>query len=337
MLMEHVHRHMPAVEADISRTIADREQELTKLGPERRDLPQQRGYLLEISSKLQHIMEQALSGIYTDDFFGSYRDHTDNTAKFRRLRAVIRELNENFAEAMNIRDCRRIIQYPGCPASLTSLQTDRFNPYMAGWTPKYVDFVVLQNEINEQARNSRGTELPGVVNQTVVGSLFRDQAEPWKELARTHLNNTWASANYFICHAIHHLADETTYSRLVETFVRPEMERMREALMNKLSELTSSIERRHPLPVGKAYLAKIRKSRHERQLALLKSNLGLPRASSAMQSTTEMEKSFKCSDLERAVSQMPPSRGQFEASEVIDQMQEYYDVSEPRLARISSF
>lgn len=323
LLAEHTLRLMPAMTADVEQMITDREQQLIKLKPERKGLRSQRGYLLEISSKLQHITEQALGGVYTDDFFGSYGENTNSALKFRGLRAVIRELNESFAEAMNIRGCRRIIGYPGCPSST---QTDRFNPYMAGWTPKRVDFVTLQNEISEQAGHSRGTELPGAVNQFVVGSLFRDQAEPWKELAATHLNNAWAAANYFICQAVRHLTDEQTYSRIVEAYVHPEMERLKEALVTKLSELTLSIERRHPLPVGKSYLEKIRKSQHARQLAQLKSNLGIPSFPSALQSTEESEKSFKSSDLERAIDRLP-GKSQFEASAAIEQMQEYYDVS----------
>lgn len=284
---------------------------------------------LTFSNKLQLLTEQALSGVYTDEIFGAYGDHTNNTLKFRRLRAIIRELNESFAEAMNIRGCRRIIQDPECPTS--SMQTSRFNPYMAGWVPQYVNFVELQNEVNEQARNSGGTELPGAVNHFLVGSLFRDQAKPWKDLAEAHLRNAWEAANYFVCQAIHYLTDDRTYSRLVEAFVHPEMERLKETLLVKLNELASSIERRHLLPVGKAYLSKIRKSQQERQLALLKSNLGLSSNPSASQPPTETERSFKCSDLERAMDQLPSSKGQLEASEAIDQMQECYDVSKARL------
>lgn len=204
-------------------------------------------------------------------------------------------------------------------------------PIMAGWVPQYVNFVELQNEVNEQARNSGGTELPGAVNHFLVGSLFRDQAKPWKDLAEAHLRNAWEAANYFVCQAIHYLTDDHTYSRLVEAFVHPEMERLKETLLVKMNELASSIERRHLLPVGKAYLSKIRKSQQERQLALLKSNLGLSSNPSASQPPTETERSFKCSDLERAMDQLPSSKGQLEASEAIDQMQECYDVSKARL------
>lgn len=143
-------------------------------------------------------------------------------------------------------------------------------------------FPSLRNEINEQARHSRGTELPGTVNQFVVGSLFRDQAESWNELAAMHLNNSWAAANYFICQAVRHLSDEQTYSRIVEAYVHPEMERLNEALITKLSELTLSIERHHPLPVENSHLEKIRKPQHARQLAQLKSNLGFPNFPSAL-------------------------------------------------------
>lgn len=51
-----------------------------------------------------------------------------------------------------------------------------------GWLgPSMREFDELQNGVNEQAGNSGGTELPGVVNQFVAGSLFRDQAKLWED------------------------------------------------------------------------------------------------------------------------------------------------------------
>ncbi|CAI7668611.1 unnamed protein product [Penicillium discolor] len=103
ILLGHVRRNLPGLIADIEERISRNEQTLAKMGAPRTTLQEQRRFLVDISSRIARITNQALNGSYVDGFFGGFKDHTATTEEspFRRLRAIIRELNECFAEAMS--------------------------------------------------------------------------------------------------------------------------------------------------------------------------------------------------------------------------------------------
>ncbi|KAF7593738.1 hypothetical protein BBP40_010913 [Aspergillus hancockii] len=322
VLLRHVQRSLPGLIEDIREKIADRQQSLLKLGSTRSTLQQQRGYLLSISSSFERITSQALNGMYADEFFGGFGEDTQGSQDFRRLRAVIRELNECFADAMDLRGCRRTIKDS---SQNYDLEKERCKPYMENWSPEYVTRQALEQEISDQARKNRGIELPGNANQLLVGSLFRDQSKPWEEIAHLHLMNAWESVKYFVCLLLHNLTDEHTYSLIVGTVLAPELERMKEDLLKKLEELTRYTKRGHPLPVGKSFLLNIQKARTDRQLAALKQGLGLNE--DALKLEDSFRKTFNTEGLEKVASRLQSSNNQFAAAEIIDQMQAYYDTS----------
>lgn len=139
-----------------------------------------------------------------------------------------------------------------------------------------------------------------------------------------HLLNTWESVKYFVYLLLRHLTDEPTYTLLVGTVLAPQLERMKDGLLNKLGELTAYTKRGHPLPIGKSFLSKIQVARTNRQIAALRKGLGLSRPFFVLKDGSE---SFDADDLERAASELRSSSDQFAAAEIIDQMQAYYDVS----------
>lgn len=326
ILLGHVRRNLPGLIADIEERISSNEQTLAKMGAPRTTLQEQRHFLVDISSRFARITNQALNGSYVDGFFGGFKDHTATTEEspFRRLRAIIRELNECFAEAMSIRGNWRIIQFPGQPTLVEDVEQERSKPYMDNWTPQYISQESLVDEIKEQARQSRGIELPGSANLLLVGSLFWDQCEPWEAVAKSHLLNTWSSVEYFIQLVLKNLTDDHTRPLLMRHLIGPEMEKMKESLLAKLSELTSYFKRGHPLPVGTSFLSKIQESRKNRQVSALKRNLCLP--GSHLPTGEDTRNTFDVCDLERARSQLQSSSDQFAAAEIIDQMQAYYEV-----------
>ncbi|KAJ5360681.1 Dynamin [Penicillium concentricum] len=327
ILLGHVRRNLPGLIADIQERIIRNEQALAKMGAPRTTLQEQRHFLVDISSRFARITNQALNGSYVDEFFGGFKDHTVTTEEtpFRRLRAVFRELNECFAEAMSIRGNRRIIQFPEQPSPVEDVEQERSKPYMDDWTPLYISQKSLMEEIKGQARQSRGIELPGSANQLLVGSLFRDHCEPWEEVAKSHLLNTWASVEYFIQLVLKNLTDDHTRPLLMRHLIGPEMEKMKESLLEKLSELTSYSKRGHPLPVGKSFLSKIQQSRKNRQVSALKRTLHLP--GSHPSAGEDTRNTLDVRDLERATSQLQSSSDMFAAAEIIDQMQAYYETA----------
>jgi hypothetical protein len=86
--------------------------------------------------------------------------------------------------------------------------------------------MALVVETKEQARQSRRIELPGSANQLLVGSLFRDQCEPWETAAKSHKLNTWGLVEYFIRLVLESLTDDNTRPFLMRHRIGLEMERM---------------------------------------------------------------------------------------------------------------
>jgi hypothetical protein len=71
----------------------------------------------------------------------------------------------------------------------------------------------LKTEVKEKMRQSRGTETAGIANQFILGDIFQDQAQPWEELAKTHMR----------------------------TIVAPELATLKKKLLEKLDEFTAHL------------------------------------------------------------------------------------------------
>ena len=328
IVLNHVSHQLPGLIQEIKERISENEQALEKMGASRAALQDQQRFLLEISSTFSRITHQALNGSYVHSFFGGFTGNPTESNEFhvRRLRAFIRDLNEYFADAMATRGCRRTIQSSD-QAHGSESRYDIYNPYMAGWTQQFVQVMDLEEEIRARAHRSRGIELPGAANQVLVGELFRDQSEPWEEIAKTHILNCWTSVEYFTHLVLDHLTDENVHALLMQHFIAPELDKLKLALLEKLDELTSYMKSGHPLPLGKSFFSKIQMSRGSRQLQAMRDNL--PATSGPF-----MHGQYTQQDMNDAVSQMQSSSDEFAAADVIDQMQTYYDVSLPFYLRV---
>ncbi|KAJ5160329.1 P-loop containing nucleoside triphosphate hydrolase protein [Penicillium canariense] len=319
VLLKQICRSLPYLITDIQQKIDDHKHELAKLGVERSTPQQQRGFLLNISRNFERIAGQALNGMYEDKFFGGLDDESSDTEGKRRLRAMIRELNEYFADAMYIRGFRRKLPVFEVPELFSHSRNAEFQSYLDCWIPEQVTDAELLEEMMEQASTNRGIELPGSANQLLVGSLFRDQAKPWEDIADWHLTKAWESVKNFVCLVFQYLAGEDTYSSLLGSILMPELEKIQASLRAKLDELISYTKTGHPLPVGRNFLGRIQQSRGQRQLDILKNNLkGFNRDS---------QKTFTADDLEKAAAHLQSSSDQFAVADIAVQMQAYYDTA----------
>ncbi|KAJ5952867.1 uncharacterized protein N7479_011280 [Penicillium vulpinum] len=316
ILLKHIQRNLPGLIVDINEKVLDRQSRLTKLGQSRGTLQQQKGFLLNISSNFERITAEALNGMYTDDFFGGLGDDTGPIDQdFRRLRAIIRELNEYFADAMDTIGCSQFIY----------LNNDTFprpvlgNPYSNIRKPEYRARADVESDVGIHARQNRGVELPGSANQLLVGKLFREQSKPWEEIAREHLIKSWDTVRDFVGTLLQYLANDHTCNLLLGDVLDPELEKMKDHLLTKLDELTAYNKRGHPLPLGKNFLTKIQKARSDRQIDRLEQ--ALKKGPHSEDETTTIER------LRQVNSELESKNNQFAEADIVDQMQAYYDTA----------
>ncbi|CAI7577529.1 unnamed protein product [Penicillium glandicola] len=330
LLVNHIQSSLPGLISEIDKSILSTQSRLAKLSVPRQTIQQQKALLFNLSSAFQRITEQALSGMYTDDFFAAPLD--DGKSKScdprplhdpRRLRAIIRDLNEDFADVMEIAGCRQFIH--GVNNQITSL-LQPCNPYAHIRKPEHRNRSEFELDVSEQMRRDRGIEFPGCSNQLLVGSLFRDQSQPWEEIARVHLMKAWESTLDFVTLLLDHLADERMSVVIMKTIICPQLDRMEESLLAKVVELTASHKRAHPLPlsrsflrghslpIDRSFLAKMQKSRNDRTLANVQQVL-----------PSTMANTFNMEELRMAIQNLESASNQSAASDLIDQFQSYYN------------
>ncbi|KAI9925789.1 hypothetical protein MW887_005595 [Aspergillus wentii] len=318
ILQEHIKRNMPDLVADIEEKISCRQKRLVKLGEERGTVQKERSYLLRIGNNFERTVSNALNGLYTGEFFGGL-DPVSLQHDPRRLRAVVRELNDQFADTMHLRGCRRRIVGLDEELEDQSPTRKRQKSYVQGSDesgPILVSKTELEQEIEEKIHENRGIELPGNANQLLVGDLFRDQSKPWEKLAKGHIMAVWESVRCFVGLLLHHLSDDHTCPKLMGTVLDPALEKMKDHLLEKLQELMAYNKRGHPLLFCQQYLGSVEKLQYDQQLALLDERL-----------RTSTETSFAANDVRNLVLETQPSRGHFAAAQIIHLVQAYYKMA----------
>jgi hypothetical protein len=320
-ILDSIKQFIPDMAGNIEKMISEKKAQLEKLGPSRATIQEKRAYLLGVSSKCERIMAQALNGMYSDDFFTS--EAASGAHDFRKLRSVIRDLNEDFAEAMELRGAHRIITDSDTGLQPKESFKKEANPYLDGCEPVYITRKAFEAEVAEQARRSRGLEIPGQVNQRLVESLFRIHSKPWEEIARRHVMTVWEVVEHFVHLLFEYLTDDEIFSALSRAILDPALNKMKDMLLGKLEELTAFMKQGHPQLLGRSYLTQIQKSQSKRQFQDLTRRLGVPLSPNQNAST----KTISVGDLLRATSSPESPSTQFPAAEIIDQMKAYYDVS----------
>lgn len=114
---------------------------------------------MRIKQRFQALVKAAVDGVYTDPFFKELDSDAGNS---NRLRAVVQNLNLDFAESMRTHGQRRVI-------------VDQKDSGMSSRTTTRAEF---ENGIVNLLKRNRGRELPGMYNPMIVGELFHHQTQP---------------------------------------------------------------------------------------------------------------------------------------------------------------
>ena len=317
VLLAQIAAELPSLIDEIDIKSSSCSERLAKLGKPRATLQEQNLYLFQISQSFQSLVKAAVDGTYNDPFFGDARSEPGYQ---KRIRAVMQNLNQDFADDIARRGHRREItdskDKSRIPKDVIPLSRD-----------EYIDHV------RELMKRTKSRELPGTFNPMIVSDLFLEQSAPWDTITRSHVDKVWNAAREFLGHVAAYIADATTSKALLREIFEPELSKLLKSLKEKTAELLNPHQRSHPITYNQDFPEKLQKLRSERNQnefsKIVQQSFGV----------SSLQVSHHCNqyhDLRQLVTNLvqrtEPDMNCFACSEALDCMEAYYKVSHPSLS-----
>lgn len=105
LLLRHLTQELPSLQNEMQSKLDSTNAQLFKLGDKRETPAEQRIVLMKIATNINHTISSAVDGHYQHEFFEAVDldSSVDSGINIRRFRAVIQNLNHEFAENMRLR------------------------------------------------------------------------------------------------------------------------------------------------------------------------------------------------------------------------------------------
>lgn len=249
VLLSQIATELPSLIKEIEDKIDHCRSRLRRLGETRATVNEQKSYLLKISQSLQELVKAAIDGTYNDPFFG---DAHSTEGYQKRIRAIVQNSNEEFAQRISRRGHFRRIREPN-----------------DGQVPAKNQVRVTREEylkhISHLLKRTRGRELPGTFNPMIVRDLFLEQCSPWEQLTLSHTDSIWAAARDFLTLVVKFVTDEATSAALIEEIIIPACDSIKREIDNKNRELLMPHQTGHPITYSHYFTETLQKIRAERQ------------------------------------------------------------------------
>ncbi|KAL2267868.1 hypothetical protein VTJ83DRAFT_5145 [Remersonia thermophila] len=242
VLLGQIASELPGLMAEMDNITKSSKARLDELGFPRSSLREQRAYLLQVSHVVQMLVTTSICGHYDnkDRFF---EDAMTAQGYKQRLRAIIQNANDDFAEEMRTQG-----RYHKIDADDRIITREAFVAHI------------------EQVMNrNRGCELPGTFNPLLVRELFREQSRPWESIVRHHVRAVWNAACDFMAIVIKFAADGATAKLLKHEVMDPAMKRIWEGMSSKVLELLNPHHNGHPITYDTHFVDKLVELRQVRR------------------------------------------------------------------------
>jgi GTP-binding protein EngB required for normal cell division len=311
VLKDQILRQIPGLLHDVESGISECQSRLEHLGTPRGTFGEQRRYLLRVSQKFSVQMKAAVDGLYNDPFFGSAKVEEGYQ---KRLRAVVQNTLTGFEEDMRLNDQTRIIIESPLEDQVLSLGI--------------ISRLDYSNEVRDLMRRSRGCELPGTFNPLIIGQLFSEQCQPWRDIT-VRTKDIILQAVYQATQSIlNHVAVEETAGGIFR-IISEGIEALKNGLEQKITELLEPHYHGHPITYNHYLMDNVQKAQSARRRRSLENTFKEFFDTDSIQDEykysmvpikllTLLEKHTEV-DMERYASNL-----------AVDYMQAYYKVSELR-------
>jgi GTPase SAR1 family protein len=316
VLLGQIAAELPGLMDEISQKFKSCRDQVSRLGNPRTNPQEQRLYLVHLSESFQALVNASVGGNYNHSFF---LDAKTESGYQQRIRAVVQNLNEDFATKMSLQGhSRRVIdpESDAIPAASGALGVVHVTRH---------DFI---RQVEHLMRRTRGSELPGTFNPMIVADLFREQCRPWEAIARRHVEKVWRAASHFVKLVVAHTADESTTKALQHKVFEPALKGILREMHEKTTELLKPHQNGHPITYNHYFtetLQKVRceKQRHDRERILCQF-FGV----TSLQTNAKLFQTYNLKSLADSLAELgEPNMRRFAAGEAIDCLDAYYKVS----------
>lgn len=265
VLLQHIRQELPSLNEAIQNAIVETEAGLKELGAPRDQEPQQRNFLMEKAGRFHRLTEDALRGIYQDQFFEL---RSMDSIPPTRLRSQIQDLNLAFAHAMYTKghQYQIIVGQRSSSSEVPPLYSSAIRNYDA--LPDPINIArnkFLEEHIGTQVRLSRSSGLTSLVNPWVIGATFRQQSKPWEAIAQSHLRDVFEAVMDYLHECLGHMMDQETFYALMQEQILPELERRRDRLGAKLEEILIQYQKFEPMIYDPSFQVDLDQARARRQ------------------------------------------------------------------------
>ncbi|KAJ6003607.1 hypothetical protein N7522_006299 [Penicillium canescens] len=311
LLLGQIAAELPSLIVEINAESDACRAQLSKLGEPRATLDAQRSYLMHISQGFQSLVKSAVDGIYNEVFF---EDAQTDIGYQKRIRAVIQNLNESFAERLALYGHYR------------ELNNGERNPLAKHQIRMSRDDYIAH--IGNLLKRTRGRELPGTYDPMITRDLFQDQSRLWEDISRNHVIAAWAAAKEFLRHAVLHVADRATSTTLFDNVIVPALAELRGKLLQETAELLLPHQRQHPITYNHYFTETLQQTRTGRQKEQLRDTLQRHFHVSHLSREHRIDYSIDlCALLDALIQATVPNMIQFASEEALDCMLAYYKVA----------
>ncbi|KAJ9648378.1 hypothetical protein H2201_000502 [Coniosporium apollinis] len=262
LLMQKIGSELPAIIGEIQSAINVCEEHRKKLGEPRTSLNAQRRYLMETSQEFHSLAKEAIKASYESDFFEELPSDEGYT---KRLRAIVQNLNEDFAEEMHEKGHRYRI--------IADEEWEERSSRPSGWlfqqsesVGKLITRSNFIKKIAQYVKKNQGRELPGTFNPLLIGPVFQKQSAPWQNLASKHVKRVGDAVKQFLELALQKLMDRTSYDALCREVIEPVMEEKLRTTTRKLDEVLWPHQKVHPITHDRRFAQITRDIRTKSQL-----------------------------------------------------------------------
>ncbi|KAF3106852.1 hypothetical protein TWF569_002421 [Orbilia oligospora] len=228
LLYEHVRDEFPKLVDEINRLVIETEDSLAQLGIARTTPTEQRIYLTKIANEYERSV--------TDCLDAKFREQIDSKSPLK-IRTRIQNMNSDFAKRMQIEGHTREFKdedeepKPEEPDEITPPEIpftrhEREEHQVYGYKNKEVDGENFRSKLDPEDiydwikvtyRDSRGPELPGLVNYNVVIQMFREQSTNWKTVAGEHVRRVVDIVAKFNAEVFNRVVSDDTVRKKLQT------------------------------------------------------------------------------------------------------------------------